>query len=127
MDFAKELAELQDTLAITDFNTAVERANRGRAKGMMYLIVKELERIRIKIDGNKNHKRPHLHIDYGREYHAASFAIDTGERIAGDLDIKYNREVHSWIVKHKPKLLQAWELMQAGKDATPIASELRRQ
>ena len=86
-------------------------------------MLRVLQPIKIGIDGNKNHKRPHVHIDYGKKFHAASYAIDTGERIVGDS--KYDNEVYEWIGKNRPKLLQAWELVQSGKDATPIACELR--
>jgi hypothetical protein len=34
------------------------------------------------MDVNKNHRRPHVHVDYGKEYHTAAYAIDTGERLA---------------------------------------------
>jgi hypothetical protein len=122
MDLEKELVELQDALATSDFFAAMRSTNRSK-EGLVYLIVKLLQPIKIKIDGNKNHKRPHVHVDYGRRFHAASYAIDTGERIVGD--DKYDSEVSTWIGKNRPKLLQAWELVQAGKDASPIACELR--
>jgi hypothetical protein len=123
MDLEKELAELQDVLAITDFHAACRTTS--QSSDWAYLMVKELKRIRIKIDGNTNHKRPHVHIDYGRQFHAASYAIDTGERIVGDSN--YDYEVYAWIGKNRPKLLEAWKLVLAGKDATPIACELRGQ
>ena len=115
-DFKKEMAELQGTLATADLRDAIERAS--QSKDMHYLLVKVLQPIKIKMDANKNHKRPHVHIDYGNNYHAASYAIDTGRRIVGDS--RYDHEVHDWIIEHRPKLLRAWELMQAGKDARPI-------
>jgi hypothetical protein len=121
MDFGKELAELQDSLATTDFHAACSTAS--RSKDLLYVIVKVLQTIKIKIDGNKNHKRPHVHIDYGRCFHAASYAIDTGKRISGKS--KYDHEVCVWIDKNRLKLLQAWELVHAGNDATPIVCELR--
>jgi adenosyl cobinamide kinase/adenosyl cobinamide phosphate guanylyltransferase len=75
------------------------------------------------MDANKNHGRPHVHIDYGRSHHAASYAIDNGERLIGES--KYDREISEWIGKHRPKLLEVWNLMQAGKDAAPVVCELR--
>ena len=45
--------------------------------GFMHLMVLALERMKIRMDGNKNHGRPHIHIDYGTERHAASYAIDS--------------------------------------------------
>jgi hypothetical protein len=122
MDLEKELAELQDTLATSDFRSACN--SMSQSKDLHYLILKVLQPIRLKMDGNKNHKRPHLHIDCGRQYrHTASYAIDTGERIVGES--KYDYEVYEWIDRNRPKLLQVWELMQSGKDASPIACELR--
>ena len=121
MNLETELADLQDALANTDLSDALRRMNDDQ--GLIYLLVKIRQPIRIKIDGNRNHKRPHIHIDYGRKFHAATYAIDTGERLVGDR--KYDYEVFEWIGKNRPKLMQAWELVQAGKDATPIACELR--
>ncbi|ATC86219.1 DUF4160 domain-containing protein [Pseudoalteromonas arctica] len=39
--------------------------------------------MKIKIYQEKGHHLPHIHIDYGRQQHAASYAIETGERIEG--------------------------------------------
>jgi hypothetical protein len=123
VDFQKELALLQEALADADFSSAIQNMREDNERGLHYLLVKVLKPIRIKIDGSRNHKRPHIHIDYGKQFHAASYAIDTGERLVGES--KYDREVAYWINENKPKLLEAWQLVQAGKDATPIAQELR--
>jgi hypothetical protein len=90
-----------------------------------FLLVKGLHAIRIRMDGSKNHKRPHIHIDYGKEYHTASYAIDNGERIAGELDGKYDQGVGAWIVSSRPQLLRAWKLTQAGQNADVVICELR--
>jgi hypothetical protein len=88
-------------------------------------LVKTLKAIRIRMDGSKNHKRPHVHVDYGKEYHTASYAIDNGERIAGELERKYDGEVCIWIAKCRPQLLRAWKLTQAGQNADVVICELR--
>jgi hypothetical protein len=121
MTLEKELSELQDALATTDFYASMQ--NMKHEAGVSYLLVKVLQPIKIKIDGSKNHKRPHIHIGYGTKFHAASYAIDTGERIVGES--KYDYEVYQWIGQNRSKLQKVWELVQAGKDATPIACELR--
>ena len=87
--------------------------------------VKTLKGIRIRMDGSKNHRRPHVHVDYGKEYHTASYAIDNGERIAGELERKYDGEVCIWIAKCRPQLLRAWKLTQAGQNADEVICELR--
>jgi len=78
------------------------------------------------MDGNKNHKRPHVHVDYGRSYHVASYAIDSGERLVGNLDAKYDVAARRWICKHKVQLLEIWGRLQAGKNAESLACELRQ-
>lgn len=87
--------------------------------------VKTLKGIRIRMDGSRNHKRPHVHVDYGKEYHTASYAIDNGGRIAGELEGKYDGEVSIWIAKCRPQLLRAWKLTQAGQNADVVICELR--
>jgi hypothetical protein len=120
MNLEKELAKLQDAFAMVDLFV-----RRTRDTAEMEILVKKLQSIRIRMDGNQNHKRPHVHIDYGNKYHAASYAIDTGERLVGDLDNNYDHAVRQWIAEYKPKVLQAWNLIQAGQNADAIVCELR--
>lgn len=60
------LRSLQDDMARIDLLT-----RRPRSKGLELLVMQK-ENIRIKIDGNLNHGRPPVHIDYGRDWHVAS-------------------------------------------------------
>jgi hypothetical protein len=122
VNLEKSLAELQDAFATVDLLTRPPRPNDA---AWMEILLKQLQAIRIRMDGNRNHKRPHVHIDYGRDFHVASYAIDTGERLVGTLNSKYDRAARDWIVGNKAKLLQAWELLRAGRTAKPIACELR--
>src|SRR5438874_228806 len=99
MHLRKELMRLQDRLATVDLLTA-DRSD----PDLLFILLKRLEAIRIRMDSSKNHQRAHVHIDYGKQYHAASYAIDTGKRIAGKLDRKYDRTVQEWIADYRPKL-----------------------
>ena len=119
IDLLRELSDLQESFAFTDLYT-----NNIDPSGFRLLLKKLLD-MRLRIDGNKNHGRPHVHVDYGKQYHVASYAIDNGERLAGTLDSKYDRAVIMWIERYRAKLMEAWNLTQAGKDATPIAWELQ--
>jgi hypothetical protein len=101
------------------------RPRGGDGREVLELLLKEFQPIKIKMDGNKNHKRPHVHVEYGRHFHAASFAIDTGERMVGNLARKYDRSVQTWIGENRSKLLQVWALVQKGKDPNAIVCELR--
>ena len=114
-----ELARLQDSFATVDLLT-----HRGDP-AKMKLLVKVLLAMRIRMDGNKNQKRPHVHVDYGKRYHTASYTIDNGKRIAGELNGKYDREVRFWITRCRNQLLEAWELTQSGKNADEVICELR--
>src|SRR5262245_13201259 len=113
MEFKRELAEIQDVLATPDFHDALSTLNeRNDDRGVNYRLLKVLKQIKIKIEASKNHTRPHLHIDYAGAYHAASYAIDNGERLVGSS--RYDNDVREWIAKHRPKLQQVWVLVQAG-------------
>jgi hypothetical protein len=122
MNLEKELSELQDALAMVDLFT---RPRRSIDPDSMELVVKRLRAIRIRMDGNKNHKRAHVHIDYGNDFRVASYAIDTGSRLVGNLDTKYDRAAREWITGNKAKLFELWELLQTGKNAEPLAFALR--
>jgi hypothetical protein len=117
----KELARLQRDLAVIDLRSATI----PQSSDIRFLIVLKLQNIRVRMDANRNHERPHIHVDYGKEYHVASYAIDTGERIAGDLKSNYDRKVQEFISACRPRLIRMWKLMQAGESTSPILAELR--
>jgi hypothetical protein len=94
----ESLTQLQESLATVDL---LEQRHRP---GHVGFLVKRLQNIRVRMDANRNHKRPHLHIDYGKSFRTASFAIDTGEVLAGDLPTKYQAHVTKWIDENLDQL-----------------------
>jgi len=50
-----------------------------------YKLVRNLPSVSVRMDGTKNHHRPHVHISVGKQKHVASLAIDNGELLAGRL------------------------------------------
>jgi len=122
MTLKKELAELQDKLAVADLSMRP-----SAPRGLVTFSVKELKEIQIRMEGNKNHKRPHVHVDYGKQHHVASYAIDTGDRLVGDLDPRYDRHVRAWIEGHRSKLLLVWALTQAGEKSKPFVCGLLKE
>ncbi|WP_220467221.1 DUF4160 domain-containing protein [Pseudoalteromonas sp. 5Ae-yellow] len=76
--------------------------------------------MKIKIYQEKGHHLPHIHIDYGRQQHAASYAIETGERIEGDLSRKYDNDVSNWLEQNRDKVLEIWHSLQAGMPHEPL-------
>jgi len=63
----------------------------------------------------RNHGRPHFHIEYKREY-SASYAVDTLERLAGNMPRKYEKPVLQWASQRQQWLVDTWENLNAGED-----------
>ncbi|MCK8133285.1 MULTISPECIES: DUF4160 domain-containing protein [Pseudoalteromonas] len=80
--------------------------------------------MKIKIYQEKGHHLPHIHIDYGRQQHAASYAIETGERIEGNLPRKYDNDVSNWLEQNRDKVLEIWQSLQAGMPHEPLLAGL---
>jgi Domain of unknown function (DUF4160) len=57
---------------------------------------------------------PHVHINYKKEKHKASYSIKDRRRLAGDLDNKYDKVVKEWIAENETRLLLIWNEVQAG-------------
>lgn len=80
------------------------------------------KRIRVTMQPDINHERPHIHIGQ----HDASFAIDTGELLAGDCDNKTKGIVQDWIHKHKQDLQQLWEIAKDGRRYESLVEKVRK-
>jgi hypothetical protein len=106
-------AEVEDAHAL-----AVER-DRKRERRHFYKLVRNLPSVSVRMDGTKNHGRPHLHVSIGRDKHAASIAIDNGENLTGrhKLTTTQLREVRDWVQSHKQALTKLWTEMQAGRSS----------
>ncbi|MGE8152574.1 DUF4160 domain-containing protein [Pseudomonas vancouverensis] len=119
MEMEKEAKKLQDDLAFTDMLTAPSRGG-----DYAEMAIKSLKRLTIRMEAD-HHARAHVHIDYGREFHAASFAIDSGERLVGRMPAKYDRDVKAWIIQHQEKLQSLWDAMKRGAPHEKILAELK--
>jgi hypothetical protein len=92
-----------------------------------FKLIQTLPSLDVRMDGTKNHGRPHVHCDIGKEKHAASVAIDNGEMIAGTLNGKQMREVRRWINSHRQVLMDLWEEMQAGRSVEALICQLQEE
>lgn len=110
-----DASELQHVLAYADIYIYHED-HPGR-----YYLLARLGPIRIRMYKETQHARPHLHIDYGNERHIASYALDTGERLAGNLDRRYDKAISAWIAQSQEQLFKIWSAIQSGKPETVIA------
>jgi hypothetical protein len=113
MNLEQEVAELQRQLATVDLFSAPSRPSRS---GWMELLVLKLGDLKVKIYQETGHALPHVHVDYGKHNHVASYSIDPIERLAGNLDRKYERAVTEWIASRRPQLLDVWRAAQLGQE-----------
>jgi hypothetical protein len=113
--------KLQNDLGLVDLITEPLRSGRG---SMEFLVIK-LDRLKIKIYQEKGHSLPHIHVDYGKQHHAASFSIDPPKRIEGQLDGKYDRPVQKWLTCNKDALIALWSALQAGESPDALVAELQ--
>ncbi|KAA6326115.1 hypothetical protein EZS27_024745 [termite gut metagenome] len=105
-DHKSKFEKLQDDFATIDLLTS--------GKGLLLeVLLKKILPIEFRMEPD-THKTPHLHISYGKQKHAASYSLKSGERIVGELDSKYDKTVKIWIEKHKDSLLQIWNELQKG-------------
>jgi hypothetical protein len=120
-DLRRLTKELQRNLAQVDLLTRPARSSGGFTE---FLIVKR-DNLKLKMYQETGHNLPHIHIDYGKVAHAASYGVDPPVRIAGKLASKYDRSVLEWLREHKDELMMLWELLQAGDDPSAAVVSLR--
>jgi len=115
-EVAKGMLEiLQTTLAWTENSGRKNAGNFG-----MELIILKKQPITLRINPDNNHSRPHFHLDYGREFHSASICITTSEILAGNIPSKYRATIFNWLSKNKEQLLEIWNNLKAGGDASEL-------
>lgn len=121
MTLEEELDELQRLFAQKDLLTEPRRYS---GSGFMEILLAKRKNMKIKIYQEKGHHLPHIHIDYGKQQHVASYSIETGQRIEGDLSKKYDSDVSNWLDRNREKVLQIWNTLQAGAQHEPLLAEL---
>jgi len=103
----EELKKLQDQFAFIDLMT------RKGKDGLIEILLKKMLPLEFRMEPD-HHGAPHIHINYGKEKHSASYRINDGVRVAGDLKNKYDKTVKDWISKNQTTLQEIWTAMQAG-------------
>lgn len=121
MSLEEEFKELQRLFAQKDDITQPRRASKS---GFMEILLVKRKNMKIKIYQEKGHKLPHIHIDYGKQNHAASYSIESGDRLEGDLPKKYDSDVVSWLERNRRQILEIWHTLQAGNAHETLVAEL---
>ncbi len=120
-DIDELASSIQCSLARVDL---LSRPSRSSGRFLKRLILKR-DSIKLKIYQEPGHNRPHIHVDYGKTSHAASYGIDPAIRLAGNLSGKYDRSVVSWINDNKFVILALWDTLQVGEDPSALATALK--
>ncbi|WP_339783667.1 DUF4160 domain-containing protein [uncultured Marinobacter sp.] len=121
MSLEEEFNELQRLFAQKDQITQPQRASQS---GFMEILLAKRKNMKIKIYQEKGHHLPHIHIDYGRQRHAASYSIESGDRLDGNLSKKYDSDVLSWIEMNRDQIIEIWHTLQAGGEHEPLVAKL---
>jgi len=103
-----DLGELQRQLALVDL------IHDGNSESIKLLLLR-LRDIAIRMRPDSNHRRAHFHIEYRKEY-SASYAVDTLEKLAGQMPARYEKPVLEWAAEHKQSLTATWNKLKAGED-----------
>jgi hypothetical protein len=67
---------------------------------------------------NKEHKLPHIHVEYG-EFNAV-ISIPNGDKIAGEFPKDKFKLVQAWVEIHKEELMADWKLELEGEPVFKI-------
>ena len=117
----EKLKLLQHELALIDFYTPSLHHTSPDSSEFLLLKLKE---IKLKMYQERGHSMPHIHIDYGKQHHVASFSINPIAKIEGSLPKNYHDRIIIWITNHKEELLKIWIEAQKGGDPMELISEL---
>jgi len=91
-------------------------------KSFTKALVFRLYDITVKMRKENNHQRPHFHIKYKNQY-SASYAVDTLERLAGNIPVKYEKTILKWAAQNRSSLKLTWDKLQAGEDIRELVSK----
>ena len=122
--FKRLVSGLRVRLGKEEFDARYQRLlSRGITPAQLLVLGK----MQVRMDGTKNHKRPHLHCSIGRAKHAATIAIDDGSVLAGRLTKRQERVIESWVKNNKIALNNLWKAMQGAKPVDGLIQEFREQ
>lgn len=107
-----DLESLLNELELIDFKEQQELFD---SNNKLDHLIASGDQVKVKMYLERNHPRPHFHIDYGKGNHSASFAIDTGKKLVGDLPNKYVKSIENWAADNRRQLLAIWDDLQSGK------------
>ena len=88
------------------FVDKLAKVNSGERETKYLVFTHEV--VKLRIDANLNHSRPHIHLDCGSHFHSASIAIDKIEILVGNIPAKYYKTIIEWVTKNQDLLNRIW-------------------
>lgn len=108
----EEFKNLQESFAIIDL---MSKSSNGKGLLTEVLLKRNLP-IEYRMEPD-SHKTPHLHISYGVYKHAASYSLNDGEPIVGEIPSKYDKKVKQWIMTNQDVLMEIWDELKKGNQS----------
>ncbi len=109
-----DVEDLQSRLALAEL---LDRPK--RSEDVIELLLFRKEHTKVRLRPERNHPRPHFHVEYKQE-HNASYAIDNLERLAGFMPPKYESTVLAWATGRQASLRATWDALLAGQDVREL-------
>jgi hypothetical protein len=91
---------------LTDISRQLLYDNIVRA-GYRPALVHMLQCVSLRIHKEQNHQLPHFHLEFKKEY-SASYAIETGQRLAGQVPSRYEKAMLTWAKQNSALLIKVW-------------------
>lgn len=117
-----DVEALQSNLAFID----LMYSRRSSSSNGIELLLLQRDYIKVRMRPERNHRRPHFHIEYKTEY-SATYAVDTLERLAGNMPSRYEQPILQWAQDKKAPLLATWDDLCAGKDVRELVIEIEKE
>jgi len=107
-ELGEALKELQETIAFVDLCT-----RQSGAGGFPELLLHRRGHVALYLyKESGTHKRPHFHIRFKTAYDA-SYEIESGERLAGTMPVKYERPILDWVKKNRDVVSNRWHRLNS--------------
>jgi len=109
----RQVADLQERLALV---RALEDED---SEENLKLLVYQMDHVKVRMRPEDKHQRAHFHIEFKGEY-SASYAVDTLEKLAGEMPRKYEEPILEWASDNKESLKMTWDKLSSGEDVREL-------
>lgn len=116
----ESLDDLQRDLALADLILSPSLPD-----GTVTLCVWKCEHVKVRLRPDRNHLRPHFHIEYKQEY-KASYSIHPIEKLAGNMPSQHEQKIMDWCKANKDPLLATYKALKSGKDVRELVIERQK-